>query len=193
MVHIGEHSAAVDTDFISHVADMHFPIEKTASIFAKVMQELGYEAIIHPLVYEKEILLEKQKYFIVKGIINLPTFEDLFSGDLEKKAYYTILFAELFKKLNGVELDLGKIDVFTYWKVKSSMGEAHTIAMCLVCGCGIFLSDDDDSKKLQLIVRNNALGSITVYNRDECISQLKERGETSLSKRERKAFTHKRI
>ena len=75
--------------------------------------------------------------------------------------------------------------MFTYWIAGKSLGEIHPVSMRLICGCGIFLSDDDDSKYLKRIVDEDMLGSIEVYDRKEILNQI---GSGVLIRPERRTF-----
>jgi hypothetical protein len=70
----------------------------------------------------------------------------------------------------------------------SSLGEVHSVALCVIRGCSIFLSDDGDSKQLKRIVEKYYLGNLNVYNRKELIESLSN--PQILSRHDRKAFSH---
>ena len=72
-----------------------------------------------------------------------------------------------------------------------SLGEIHSLSTCLLCGCGLFLSDDDDSQKIKYIIKQNFGVDIAVHNRQAVVDLLRENG-TTLSRHERKSFAHAR-
>ena len=49
----------------------------------------------------------------------------------------------------------------------------HSVAMCLICGFGLLLSDDRGSKALKQIVEQQSLGQIDIYNRQEVFDRCK--------------------
>lgn len=101
------------------------------------------------------------------------SFDDIFQGDEGKKAYYMFLVPELYNALMGRRFPEDK-DVFTFWIRQNSLGEIHSVSMCLVSECAIFLSDDGDSKALKNIVNQRAMGAIEVFNRNEIVKQYKK-------------------
>lgn len=188
---IDNHSAAIDTDFIGHVIKMDRPIEEIARIWQEIFMTLEISAIIHPLVYKFEIDHENKKLsaFLGKGLIDKPSFDDILQKDESKKAYYKYLVLELYRLLTGDSLS-EDIDVFTYWCRQKSLGEVHSMSMCLICGCGMFMSDDGDSKNLSRIIKQQTLGEINVYNRKELIEKYKENGTVNLQRPDIRSFSH---
>ena len=83
------------------------------------------------------------------------------------------MMRNLYKKLMGKPLPVQ--NPMTEWEYQSCLGEVHSVVTCMLCKCGLFLSDDGDSKSIQQIIANDKafLCKITVYNRDDacrCIS-----------------------
>ena len=74
---------------------------------------------------------------------------------------------------------------------RSSLGEVHSVATCLTCGCGIFLSDDNDSKMLQRFIAEKSIGKISVYNRKELVDMHLDQGGTKLPRKVRQSLTHR--
>lgn len=146
---------------------------------------------MHPLVYDKEVLKNNEivKTIFENEIIKVPELTDVYQNSEDKRAYYVVMVRELFKKMFGVDLEAGEEDIFTYWKYQCSLGEIHSLAMCFVCGCHLFLSDDKGAKRLAVIIENDYLGNINVYNRDGVRLVLKD-AETPLNRSEWQAFTH---
>lgn len=189
---IDKHSAAVDTDFINHVAEINQPGANVAKLLDAVLSGVNLSAIVHPLVYKYEVLADdpKVRVFFEKGIIAQPTFEDILQGNAEREGYYKYLIPELYNILHANDPLPEGIDVLTYWMRRKSLGEIHSVAMCLVCGCGIFLSDDGDSKILSRTIQQRSLGEIQVYNRKEILDISQEDADPKLPKGDRKAFAH---
>ena len=102
-----------------------------------------------------------------RGVVAKAEFADIHQNDDGKKAYYTYLVENLYRAISGDALpaSLSGESLFTCWMSRSSLGEVHSVATCLTCGCGIFLSDDNDSKMLQRFIAEKSIGKISVYNR----------------------------
>ena len=113
--------------------------------------------------------------------------QDIFQSNTARETCYRFLVPELHRRLTGAAL-LNGVDVVTYWKRQSSLGEVHSVAMCLVCGFGLFLSDDRDSKALKQIVEQQSLGQIDIYNRQEVLDRCSD--ACGLPRADRKAFAH---
>lgn len=186
-------SAAVDNDFLNHIAETKLPREDIVRILAEVFSGLRVSGIIHPLVFEKEVLSSDStiSYIFEQGIIGQPPFEDIFGCDKNKEKYYCYLIPELFKSLTGQAFPDPQ-NVCTYWVRQQSLGEIHSVGMCLICNCGVFLSDDNDSKALRNIVEAHSLGRINVYNRSDAIAQYEKCECAVLNRKEKRVFSHSR-
>ena len=189
MMIIDEHSAVLDTDFLSHISKINKPIEEIERLFITVLDELFIHPFVHPLVFEHEIPKDNHALnsFFAKKIVLLPSFEDLLGSSPEKNAYYSFLVSELYKKLTG-HVSLDYQDVFSFWQVNTSLGEVHCIALCAVIGCSLFLSDDNGAKKLYYTLNEYCCTKLNIFNRKDLIEML--RGKTTLTKEERRAFAH---
>ncbi|MCM1233998.1 MAG: hypothetical protein NC489_28160 [Ruminococcus flavefaciens] len=185
------HTAAVDTDFILHIAEINRPPERIAEILDLVLTALDVCAVIHPLVYAKELDCAKPAVsaLFTAGVIRPLAFEpDIFQGDNAREVYYRYLVPELYRRLTGDNFPEG-VDELTYWKRKSSLGEVHSVAMCLICGFGLFLSDDRDTMALKQIVEQQMLGQIEIYNRQEVLDRCSE--DCDIPRADRRAFAHR--
>lgn len=184
-------TAAIDADFIFHIAEIQRPKAEIIRIVKAVFAERELFPVIHPLVYSHEIDPPNGTIdsLFRQSVIKLLSFNpDIFQSDPQRKAYYQYLVPELYHHLTGSrELD-GK-DIFTFWERRASLGETHSIAMCLVCDFGIFLSDDADSKTLKHIVEQRMSLHIDVYNRQELIEQCTS--GCDLTRTDRRIFCHK--
>lgn len=172
---IDKNSAAVDNDFINKVAQIKTGTMSPENILGEIFAALQIHGIMHPLVYEKELLKDRPgiKAIFDKNVVEYVSFDDIFQGDEGKKAYYMFLVPELYNALMGRRFPEDK-DVFTFWIRQNSLGEIHSVSMCLVSECAIFLSDDGDSKALKNIVNQRAMGAIEVFNRNEIVKQYKK-------------------
>ena len=184
------YTAAVDADFIFRVAEIKRPPERVAEILDQILASLDLYAVVHPLVHDKELDLGNETIsgLFSEDVIQILSFDrDIFQSNPAREAYYRFLVSELHRRLTGTAL-LNGVDVVTYWKRQSSLGEVLSVAMCLLCGFGLFLSDDRDSKALKQIVEQQSLGQIDIYNRQEVLDQCND--ACGLPRADRKAFAH---
>lgn len=189
---IDKNSAAVDNDFINKGAQIRTGTMSPEDMLREIFSALQIHGIMHPLVYEKELLKEAPgiKAIFDKNVVEYVSFDDIFQGDEGKRAYYMFLVPELYNALMGKKFPEDK-DVFTFWIRQNSLGEIHSVSMCLVSECAVFLSDDGDSKALKNIVNQRAMGAIEVFNRNEIVEKYQASGVNGLKRTDRKAFTHK--
>ena len=67
-----------------------------------------------------------------EDVIRILSFDqDIFQSNTVRETCYRFLVPELYRRLTGTALP-SNIDVVTYWKRQSGLGEIHSIAMCLV-------------------------------------------------------------
>lgn len=185
------HTGAVDADFILNIAEIDRPPEMIAGILDRILAALDVCAVINPLVYDNELDSTKAAVSALfkAGVIRRLTFEgDIFQGDNARKAYYCYLIPELYRRLTGDKFP-EDADELTYWKRRSSLGEVHSVAMCLTCRFGLFLSDDGDAKALKQIVKEQTLGEIEIYNRQEVLDRCSD--SCSVPRADRRAFAHR--
>lgn len=184
------HTAAVDADFVFHVAEIKRLPKQVVEILDQILISLDLYAVIHPLVHDKELNPKNETIstLFTEDVIRVLSFDqDIFRHDSAREAYYRFLVTELHRRLTGTTMP-DNTDVVTYWKRQSSLGEVHSVAMCLICGFGLFLSDDRDSKALKQIVEQQSLGKIDIYSRQEVLDQCC--AACGLPRADRKAFAH---
>ena len=183
--------ALIDNDFLSKFLSVNDSTEEEIiELSKKVFDSLDYTIAIHPLVYSKEMIGYKGivDKAIGESIVALIEFKDIHNDESPRKLYYSYLIKDLFKKLNRSEFPNGNMDVWEYWKSQSNLGEIHSTVTCMVCNCGLFLSDDDDSRLLSEIIQNDFSYSIKIYNRKEIIKVAKENG-VELSRHQTRSLT----
>lgn len=92
---IDNNSAAVDNDFIAKVAQTRKSSMKPAQILVEIFRALNVQGVIHPLVYDKEVMQENPivQSFFVEQVINRLGFEDIFQGDEDKKGLLYVFSA----------------------------------------------------------------------------------------------------
>ena len=188
---INANTAMIDNDFLDHATSMEVSCDEITRILKEIFDELNVEPMIHPLVMQNEVLRDSVKIKTVfsQDIIKTPTLEDIHHNDPDRISYYSFLVLELYKKLTGYELEMGEATVFTFWKRRISLGEIHSLSACLLCGCGVFLSDDKDAKKIKDIIKESFNTDIAVHNRKAVVTLLREKG-TMLSRRALQSFAH---
>ena len=132
----------------------------------------------------------RTKLLFQKQTVQKAEFSDIFQGDANKQAYYIFLVTQLYRKLTGKVLPVSGNAVLSYWARQNSLGEVHSISMCLICQSGIFLSDDGDSKELKKHVEQMALGKIDVYNRTDFFDKHMNEGINKIARNEKRSLTH---
>ena len=188
---LNERTAAIDNDFVCHVVECSMPDQRLVEVLKIVFSELNLSAVMHPLVYEKELLQGNVRINLLfqSNVIRRAEFSDIFQDDPARKAYYIMLVKQLYFSLMGERIP-DDVDILTYWVRRKSLGEVHSFAMCLLCGCGVFLSDDGDAKLLRDLLERSTLGTVNVYSRKEFIEKHMQEGESKFNRKERKALTH---
>lgn len=192
---IKNNTVLTDNDFINHLVESKLSDDELIEKISIILSELGFSAVVHPLVYEKEIMSEnpRVKLFFEESIFKKIDFSDIFGNNTSKKEYYILLIRELFKTLkNKMDLPTSNDELLKFWVRKSSLGEIHSIATCVLCNYGVFLSDDDDSKKLKKIVKQKFATNIKIYNRKELIDKHESEGKTTINRNTRRSLAHQR-
>ena len=192
MIEINNHTAIVDNDFTNHLAECHLTDEQLVTTLNIMFSELNLAAVMHPLVYDKELLADKArvKLLFEKKVFAKAEFSDIFQGCSAKKLYYIQMVRNLYHVLTGENFPFNGEDVLTQWIRQKSFGEVHSFATCLLCGCGIFLSDDGDSKRIKQNLDRATASKVEVYSRQEFMDKFRAEGETKFNRRDRQALTH---
>lgn len=189
---INNHTAIVDNDFTNHLVDCHLTDQQLVNNLNAMFSELNLAAVMHPLVYDKELLKDKArvKLLFETNVFSKAEFADIFQGSSAKKLYYIQMVRNLYHVLTGDNFPFNGEDVLTQWIRKKSFGEVHSFATCLLCGCGVFLSDDGDSKTLKQNLDRATASKVEVYSRQEFMDRFMAEGKTKFNRRERQALTH---
>lgn len=191
---LDRYTAVVDNDFVDHLAGANLTDMQLVEVLHIVFAELNLSAAMHPLVYDKELLKDKHRIKLLfdKEIVCKAEFSDIFLGDMERKAHYIYLVKSFYRFLSGEALPVKDDEVLTYWVREKNLGEVHSFVMCLLCGCGMFLSDDEDSKKLMNNLKRVTTDTVTVYSREEFINKHMAEGKTKFKRGIRRSLTHER-
>lgn len=189
---LNEHTAIVDNDFTDHLVSCHLSDQNLLNDLKIIFSELGLTAAMHPLVYEKELLKDKPRVKLLfdQKVFFKIEFADIFQGESGRKMYYIQMVRNLYHTLMGEEFPACGDKVLTYWVRKKSLGEVHSFATCLLCNCAIFLSDDDDAKKLKRNLDRTLIDSVNVYSRQEFMGKFKEESKVTIPRKDRQALTH---
>lgn len=185
--------AAVDTDFANKLAESRIGIKNVIEKLTLIFGELKLDAIVHPLLYENELFFNNKAEItemFLSGVLRKIDFIDIFNEDDKKILYYKYIVSELYNVINGEPFPFSDEEILIRWQADKSLGEVHTLSMCMVIDCGIFLSDDNDSKKLSNYIQLNLGGNIVVYDRKELVEKHVDEGVTSIIRRERQSLTH---
>ena len=193
---IDEQTAIIDNDFTNHLAEAHLGDDQLVELLRTIFSDLDLSTAMHPLVYQYELRqdLPRIRLLFDRGIVAKAEFSDIHQNDDGKKAYYAYLVENLYRAISGDALpaSLSGDALGARWLSRGSWGEVHSVATCLTCGCGIFLSDDNDSKRLQRFIAEKAIGTINVYNRKELIDKHLAQGGAKLPRKVRQSLTHQR-
>lgn len=191
---INSNCAAIDNDFINHLAEAKISDEDLVELLNIIFKDLKLTVIIHPLLYKNEVMKEYQRVKLLfdKGIINQITLSDIFEDDPEKKKYYFHLIAEFFGYLNDQDLPVTGEDILSYWMKDKSLGEIHSLAMCLITTCGLFLSDDEDAQKLRKYIYRHLCKKVRVYDRSLLIDEHLKKGENQIGRTQHRSLAHVR-
>ena len=180
-----------------HLAEIdNWTQEKLASTTKLMFDELKVKPVMHELVYEKELKTGASVsstmdpfLFFDRGIITQKEIKDI-ADSASKKKYYETVFKEIYRDFKGDLPDCIR-NIFTDWVAHASLGETHTVVMCFVVGCDIFLSDDGDAKALAKIIHKKKAFDIEVHNREGVLEKIKAMGSTAINKSDRRVLKHK--
>ena len=209
---LGE-KAAIDNDFLVHLIETDiskagYKQEELYTHISGFLKEVSPEIIMHWMVYENELMdagnnsqtRNFAKELFNEGVIGKYGWDKILLYGETGEKYYGYVLEELYKSWKGDTLPVN--DWKTEWKRKRSLGETHSIAMCVLIGCNVFLSDDKGSTTLANILNcklsqsiqvcgldqdKKEGGTLKVYNRSE---SLKATGYEN--KKLRGALGHKR-
>ncbi len=189
---VNDKTVAVDNDFISHISDTSMNIDDIIKNTREIFMHFDMVAIIHPLVYKYEVPIGNQRFNKIfdAQVIQIIEFKDVFPENSEEKLYYIYLVKELFGSLSGEQMPFSDDEILCSWIRGKSLGEIHSLSMCLICDSSLFLSDDNDSKKLKKIIEQKNLGKINVYNRKELMETYRSSGGNSVSRTDLRRLAH---
>lgn len=189
----GSNKAVIDTDFLLHILEIR-NIDPYC-LFCKVFQAVGQVPIMHTLVYRHEV---PQQDAIVKKLIEEPVIDviefDNFLETPDQKLYYEIVLDQLYANYTGQSIKKLITDVFSDWPRQNSLGEMHSLTMCLIIGCAMFCSDDNDSKRIIQCAGNSItdISKVLVFNRKDLGEKLRIEHGDKFNREEIRLLTRKR-
>ena len=140
-----ENIALVDNDFMHKIASLSMDDKEWMTLMKKFFEELNCTAGVHSLVYTHEMLDESAPELGKKRIKELVKLKTLLIQDLPTlladdnlRIYYKHVFEEISNDFLG---QVPVTDIYVEWKHGHSLGEIHSISMCILFEFGIFLSE----------------------------------------------------
>ena len=199
---IQKQTAAVDTDFLLHLVTTDGLGDDRCEIIAELFEKMLVEPIMHGLVHDYELQKPAQRPTAPDAALALELFaaevvavkplEDIVGEDPDARDYYKLVFSELYQdvKKKAPPID----DILTEWTYHESLGEVHSAVMCVFLDCGLFLSDDNDSRTLKTSVLTKFNFNVTVYDREAACAQAValSGGGGRLNRNMRHRLSHKR-
>ena len=135
----------IDTDFLNHILKTPHGEE----VMQKIVDFYGYELVMHPWVYEREIkgIYTKTETYVKNNVKVLEYSDFLATGDDED--LYEITFLDLYRSMNHNESVDGSYQSFkTYNMANKNLGEIHSVILAKYMGIPILLSDDYNAKEI---------------------------------------------
>ncbi len=188
--------AAIDNDFLNHLLEIKGSPD-LAGLIRRFFKALDVSTFMHPLVYNKEAIIESNKIrdaLVKDNTIDVPNLSDLWKNQNGGKKYYEMMVRGIYKNFTGLEYPCD--DVINGWKSRCSLGEVHTVVACAFLMCDCFLSDDKKaSRELQEIVLRILNRPIKIFNRQDRCDYLRTLGcpeREGLSSKELNMLSHSR-
>ncbi len=187
--------ALVDNDFLNHLVGKKIPVNQPLEeVIKTIFEGLGVEAYMHELVKEHELVLDtmppgSRKVVISlfqKDYIKIAFLNKILSTEAQKD-YYIKMFMDIYYEFKG-ELPFEEKKILTEWRRGKSLGEVHSLTMCLVDNFGIFLSDDDDSRKLKAIIEDKFSVKIEVFDRRKALDRVSKLENKRIERKVRRAL-----
>ncbi len=135
----------VDTDFLNHI----LKTTNGEDMMQKIVDFYGYELVMHPWVYEREIknINTTVEAYVQKNVVVL-NYTDFLKTE-EDEMLYDIVFQDLHREMNrGKTVDEGYRSFKTYNKSGMNLGEIHSVILSRFSGIPLLLSDDHNAKEI---------------------------------------------
>lgn len=160
----------VDTDYFINLTQYN---NDNGALFLKIMDEMGYQPIMHKYVAE----FECSKCACIDSLINdgkiiKISYDDYLLSNKDREEYEEY-FRDMYERITKLDLP-EDVNVFEYAAIDENLGEIRSVHMAKKLGLPIMLSDDNGSK---MISKNynprKKLQIITVY---DTLVNLKTKG-----------------
>ncbi len=135
----------VDTDFLNHI----LKTTNGEDMMQKIVDFYGYELVMHPWVYEREIknINTTVEAYVQKNVVVL-NYTDFLKTE-EDEMLYDIVFQDLHREMNrGKTVDERYRSFKTYNKSGMNLGEIHSVILSRFSGIPLLLSDDHNAKEI---------------------------------------------
>lgn len=184
--------AAIDNDFLDHLAETDGPRDEVCRLIRAFFQGLDIVPELHELICRYELPRENPVILrlIQEKTVAIRPLADILTSRSGGGRYYEMLVRNLYKEMEGTDYPC---DVFEEWRRQQSLGEVHCVVMCIFLGYACFLSDDGGAKNLQFIVKNKMTQDIPIYSRADCREQLRGTPGCGLTSNELKRLCHEKV
>jgi len=183
--------AAIDTDFLNHLAGIR-DIDDVYALIVRFFCAMDVKVIMHPLVYKHEKsptsnpIIDK---LFTEGIITVPTMQDILEAKPGGRLMYEGMVTQVYGDYTGKKYPLS--DVCSGWQKGCSLGEVHSVVMCVFLDCEYLFSDDMDAvRHLCKIMKMQTQTSVDVLNRKMCGEKIK--GSDIITGKERRLLSYER-
>jgi hypothetical protein len=192
---MGKTEVIVDTCFLQKISSEGKAIDN----IKKVLDELEYNPVVHPYIYEHELSLHSYFVRLVEdGYIRVIQYNEFQKDAIDKQtyeAYYDVLYEEMRltleamnspKQVERLRLHKGQT-IYDTHKQGSSMGDVHMILMASYLQLPILLTEDSDIEMLRDIAkRRMRLGqySLQILNGVQLIEKIAKKQDSSITDKE---------
>lgn len=164
---------AIDTDFLNHLAETNGEQGHICALIMEFFQSLNVVPQMHELLWQYEV---EQTNPVICQLIENQTIQirpivQTLKNDPTKKRYYDMLVRSIYRELYGEEYPC---DVFNEWRHKKSLGEIHSVVMCMFLNYMCLLSDDKGAKDLKIVIQKKVNYSISICSRADCRNCLQQ-------------------
>jgi hypothetical protein len=192
---MANNEAIVDTCFIQKLSSGGDKVEN----IKLVLDELGYNPVVHPYIAEHELSLYSYSDNLVKtGYIRKIDYNEFLRDDYDKslyEGYFKVVYEDMHsyleasggpKQVEKIDFEHG-FDIYNSHRQGSSFGDVHMILMAAFLRLPIILSEDSDIELLRTIAKKRVqLGSfiLDIYNGVDLIKKIAEKEDTKLTKKD---------
>lgn len=148
--------AVIDTDFFIKFTEK----DSTGQLFLKIMDEMGFNPVIHNYVFKEELLGNSiAKKLVESDHIKILDYNDYINPS--NQSDYEVKFIRLYRDFNSQDFEG---DIYTYRHEKESLGEIRSSLMAWYLGINILMSDDGGAKYYITSRLGSRRHRIEVYN-----------------------------